>query len=100
MLLFEAMTFLGSAGQTPFLNTLHTTLKCSFKGTVPQDFRLQVCAAKAFCYCPAIINGFPYTGNIFTFKISDTAHKNFTLKIKLIIQIRNILWQKFAYYLH
>ncbi len=45
-------------------------------------------------------NGCPYTGNIFTFKISDTAHKNFTLKIKLIIQIRNILWQKFAYYLH
>jgi hypothetical protein len=42
MLLFEVMTFLGSAGQTPFLNTLHTTLKCSFKGTVPQDFRLQV----------------------------------------------------------
>jgi hypothetical protein len=38
MLLFEVMTFLGSDGQTPFLNTLHTTLKCSFKGTVPQDF--------------------------------------------------------------
>jgi hypothetical protein len=42
MLLFEVMTFLGSDGQTPFLNTLHTTLKRYFKGTVPQDFRLQV----------------------------------------------------------